>query len=123
MEEAQREKDELVQNMALLQQEKEQLEADKERLQKECEQERERYAQLRKENQVSRARPLGQAQHRGRERIPARCSGSLSLCLLLERSVHSSIILSILSTYLQLSPVVSQHPLVKACKPAQPPKL
>lgn len=53
MEEAQREKDELVKNMALLQQEKEQLEAEKESLQKECEQEKETCAQLRRENQVS----------------------------------------------------------------------
>lgn len=56
MEEAQREKDELVKNMALLQQEKEQLEAEKESVQKECEQEKETCAQLRRENQVSRAR-------------------------------------------------------------------
>lgn len=53
MEEAQREKEELVKNMALLQQEKEQLEAEKESLQKECEQEKEACAQLRRENQVS----------------------------------------------------------------------
>lgn len=53
MEEAQREKDELVTNMALLQQEKEQLETEKESLQKECEQEKETCAQLRRENQVS----------------------------------------------------------------------
>ncbi|XP_044215919.1 tax1-binding protein 1 homolog B isoform X1 [Thunnus albacares] len=51
MEEAQREKDELVTNMALLQQEKEQLETEKESLQKECEQEKETCAQLRRENQ------------------------------------------------------------------------
>uniref|UniRef100_A0A3P8SSJ7 Tax1 (human T-cell leukemia virus type I) binding protein 1b n=1 Tax=Amphiprion percula TaxID=161767 RepID=A0A3P8SSJ7_AMPPE len=51
VEEAQREKDELLKNMALLQQEKEQLEAEKENLQKECEQEKEICAQLRRENQ------------------------------------------------------------------------
>ncbi|XP_073341049.1 tax1-binding protein 1 homolog B isoform X2 [Pagrus major] len=51
VEEAQREKEELVKNMALLQQEKEQLEAEKESLQKECEQEKETCAQLRRENQ------------------------------------------------------------------------
>ncbi|XP_028281378.1 tax1-binding protein 1 homolog B isoform X2 [Parambassis ranga] len=51
VEEAQREKDELLKNMALLQQEKEQLEAEKESLQKECEQEKETCAQLRRENQ------------------------------------------------------------------------
>ncbi|KAM8735039.1 tax1-binding protein 1 homolog B isoform X3 [Acanthopagrus latus] len=51
VEEAQREKDELVKNMALLQQEKEQLEAEKQSLQKECEQEKETCAQLRRENQ------------------------------------------------------------------------
>ncbi|XP_040899461.1 tax1-binding protein 1 homolog B [Toxotes jaculatrix] len=51
VEEAQREKDELVKNMALLQQEKEQLEAEKEKLQKEYEQEKETCAQLRRENQ------------------------------------------------------------------------
>lgn len=53
VEEAQREKEKLVKNMALLQQEKEQLEAEKESLQKECEQEKETCAQLRRENQVS----------------------------------------------------------------------
>lgn len=53
MEEAQREKEELVKNMAVLQQEKEQLEAEKESVQKECEQEKETCAQLRRENQVS----------------------------------------------------------------------
>uniref|UniRef100_A0A3P8SSY3 Tax1 (human T-cell leukemia virus type I) binding protein 1b n=1 Tax=Amphiprion percula TaxID=161767 RepID=A0A3P8SSY3_AMPPE len=52
VEEAQREKDELLKNMALLQQEKEQLEAEKENLQKECEQEKEICAQLRRENQA-----------------------------------------------------------------------
>lgn len=51
MEEAQREKEELVKNMALLQQEKEQLEAEKESLQKECEKEKETCAQLRRESQ------------------------------------------------------------------------
>ncbi|XP_041799017.1 tax1-binding protein 1 homolog B [Chelmon rostratus] len=51
VEEAQREKDELVKNMALLQQEKEQLEAEKECLQKEYEKEKETCAHLRKENQ------------------------------------------------------------------------
>lgn len=53
MEEAQREKDELIKNMTLLQQEKEQLETEKESLHKECEQEKETCAQLRRENQVS----------------------------------------------------------------------
>ncbi|XP_075883442.1 tax1-binding protein 1 homolog B isoform X1 [Nelusetta ayraudi] len=51
VEEAQREKEELVKNMAALQQEKEQLETEKESLQKEFEQEKETCAQLRKENQ------------------------------------------------------------------------
>ncbi|KAM3614686.1 uncharacterized protein V6R79_018001 [Siganus canaliculatus] len=51
VEEAQREKDELVKNMNLLQQEKEQLEAEKEDLQKQCEQEKETCIQLRRENQ------------------------------------------------------------------------
>uniref|UniRef100_I3J4A8 Tax1 (human T-cell leukemia virus type I) binding protein 1b n=1 Tax=Oreochromis niloticus TaxID=8128 RepID=I3J4A8_ORENI len=51
VEEVQREKDELLKNMALLQQEKEQLEAEKESLQKECDQEKENCAQLRRENQ------------------------------------------------------------------------
>lgn len=51
VEEAQREKEELVKNMALLQQEKEQLEAEKDSLQKECEREKETCAQLRRENQ------------------------------------------------------------------------
>ena len=52
MEEAQREKEELVKNMAVVQQEKEQLEVERERLQNECEQEKETCAQLRRENQV-----------------------------------------------------------------------
>lgn len=52
VEEAQKERDELLRNVALLQQEKEQLEAEKESLQTECEQEKEICAQLRKENQV-----------------------------------------------------------------------
>ncbi|XP_029958379.1 tax1-binding protein 1 homolog B isoform X6 [Salarias fasciatus] len=51
VEEAQREKDELLKKMSLVQQEKEQLEAEKESLQKECEQEKETCAQLRRENQ------------------------------------------------------------------------
>ncbi|KAI3360961.1 hypothetical protein L3Q82_013160 [Scortum barcoo] len=51
VEEAQREKEELVKNMTLLQQEKEQLESEKENLQKECEQQKETCAQLRRENQ------------------------------------------------------------------------
>lgn len=54
VEEAEREKEELVKNMAVLQQEKEQLEAEKETLQKQYEQEKETCAQLRRENQVSR---------------------------------------------------------------------
>lgn len=53
VEETQREKEELVKKVALVQQEKEQLEAEKENLKKECEQEKERCAQLRRENQVS----------------------------------------------------------------------
>uniref|UniRef100_A0A8C9X420 Tax1 (human T-cell leukemia virus type I) binding protein 1b n=1 Tax=Sander lucioperca TaxID=283035 RepID=A0A8C9X420_SANLU len=51
MEEAKREKEELVKNMGLLQQEKEQLEAEKESLQKDCEQEKETCAQLRRASQ------------------------------------------------------------------------
>ncbi|KAM9852358.1 tax1-binding protein 1 homolog B isoform 2-T2 [Aulostomus maculatus] len=51
VEEAQREKDELVKNVALLQQEKLQLEEEKQSLQKECEQEREAFAQLKRQNQ------------------------------------------------------------------------
>lgn len=53
VEEAQKERDELLRNMALLQQEKDQLEVEKESLQKECEQEKEICAQLRRESQVS----------------------------------------------------------------------
>lgn len=53
VEETQREKEELVKKLALVQQEKEQLEAEKESLKKECEQEKETCAQLRRENQVS----------------------------------------------------------------------
>ncbi|XP_039660999.1 tax1-binding protein 1 homolog B isoform X2 [Perca fluviatilis] len=51
MEEAKREKEELVKNIGLLQQEKDQLEAEKESLQKECEQEKETCAQLRRASQ------------------------------------------------------------------------
>ncbi|XP_047217968.1 tax1-binding protein 1 homolog B isoform X2 [Girardinichthys multiradiatus] len=51
VEEAQREKDELLKNMAFLQQEKEQLEAERDGLQKEFEQEKEICAQLRGEVQ------------------------------------------------------------------------
>ncbi|XP_034408813.1 tax1-binding protein 1 homolog B isoform X3 [Cyclopterus lumpus] len=51
LEEAQREKGELVKNTALLLHEKEQLEAEKESLQKECEQEKETCAELRRESQ------------------------------------------------------------------------
>ena len=54
VEEAQREKEELVKNIALLQHEKEQLEAEKESLLKEFEQERDTCVQLRRENQVSK---------------------------------------------------------------------
>ncbi|KAM4735866.1 tax1-binding protein 1 homolog B isoform 2-T2 [Anableps anableps] len=51
VEEAQRENDELLKNMALIQQEKEQLEAQKDSLQKEFEQGKETCAQLRREIQ------------------------------------------------------------------------
>ncbi|XP_068999068.1 tax1-binding protein 1 homolog B isoform X2 [Embiotoca jacksoni] len=51
VEEAQREKEELLKNMALLQQEKEQLDAEKETLQEEFAQQKETCAQLRRENQ------------------------------------------------------------------------
>uniref|UniRef100_A0A1A8LAH2 Tax1 (Human T-cell leukemia virus type I) binding protein 1b n=1 Tax=Nothobranchius pienaari TaxID=704102 RepID=A0A1A8LAH2_9TELE len=51
VEEAQKEKDELLRNLALLQQEKEQLEEEKESLQKGCEREKEICAQLKRENQ------------------------------------------------------------------------
>ncbi|XP_034030895.1 tax1-binding protein 1 homolog B isoform X2 [Thalassophryne amazonica] len=51
VEEAQREKEELVKNVNVLQQEKEQLEAEKKNLQKECEQKEETCMQLRRENQ------------------------------------------------------------------------
>ncbi|XP_017282043.1 tax1-binding protein 1 homolog B [Kryptolebias marmoratus] len=51
VEEVQKERDELLKNMALLQQEKEQLEVEKESLQKECEQEKEICIQLRRESQ------------------------------------------------------------------------
>ncbi|XP_054903745.1 tax1-binding protein 1 homolog B isoform X1 [Poeciliopsis prolifica] len=51
VEEAQREKDELLKSLALIQQEKEQLDAEKESLQKEFEQEKETCAQLRREIQ------------------------------------------------------------------------
>lgn len=53
MEEVQREKDELVKNLTLLQNQKEQLEAEKEAMLKESEQEKESYALLKRENQVS----------------------------------------------------------------------
>lgn len=53
MEEAQRDREELVKHTTLLQHEKEQLDAEKESLQKECEQEKETCAELRRESQVS----------------------------------------------------------------------
>lgn len=53
VEETQREKEELIKKLALLQQEKEQLDAEQESLKKECEQEKESCVQLRRENQVS----------------------------------------------------------------------
>ncbi|XP_056300455.1 tax1-binding protein 1 homolog B isoform X2 [Pseudoliparis swirei] len=51
MEEAQRDREELVKHTTLLQHEKEQLDAEKESLQKECEQEKETCAELRRESQ------------------------------------------------------------------------
>ncbi|TNN78424.1 Tax1-binding protein 1 B [Liparis tanakae] len=51
MEEAQRQKEELVKHTTLLQHERDQLDAEKESLQKECEQEKETCAELRRESQ------------------------------------------------------------------------
>ncbi|KAG8010130.1 Tax1-binding protein 1-like protein B [Nibea albiflora] len=85
MEEAQREKDELVKNMALLQQEKEQLEAEKESLQKECEQEKETCAQLRRENQE--VQNSNQALQEEKEEVKRRLEEATSRVIQLEEDL------------------------------------
>ncbi|XP_010740212.3 tax1-binding protein 1 homolog B [Larimichthys crocea] len=85
MEEAQREKDELVKNMALLQQEKEQLEAEKESLQKECEQEKETCAQLRRENQE--VQNSSQALQEEKEEVKRRLEEATSRVIQLEEDL------------------------------------
>ncbi|KAE8288703.1 Tax1-binding protein 1-like protein B [Larimichthys crocea] len=85
MEEAQREKDELVKNMAVLQQEKEQLEAEKESLQKECEQEKETCAQLRRENQE--VQNSSQALQEEKEEVKRRLEEATSRVIQLEEDL------------------------------------
>ncbi|XP_030013432.1 tax1-binding protein 1 homolog B isoform X2 [Sphaeramia orbicularis] len=85
MEEAQREKDELVKNMALLQKEKEQLEAEKEGLVKECEQEKETCVQLRRENQDIQS--SSQALQEEKEEVKRRLEEATSRVLQLEEDL------------------------------------
>lgn len=85
MEEAQREKDELVKNMALLQKEKEQLEAEKEGLMKECEQEKETCVQLRRENQDIQS--SSQALQEEKEEVKRRLEEATSRVLQLEEDL------------------------------------
>lgn len=85
VEEAQREKDELITNMALLQQEKEQLEAEKESLQKECEQEKETCAQLKRENQE--VQNSAQALQEEKEEVKRRLEEATARVLQLEEDL------------------------------------
>ncbi|XP_042345583.1 tax1-binding protein 1 homolog B isoform X1 [Plectropomus leopardus] len=85
MEEAQREKEELVKNIALLQQEKEQVEAEKESLQKECEQEKETCAQLRRESQE--AQNSSQALQEEKEEVKRRLEEATARVIQLEEDL------------------------------------
>ncbi|XP_026148819.1 tax1-binding protein 1 homolog B isoform X2 [Mastacembelus armatus] len=85
VEEAQREKEELVKNMALLQQEKEQLEAEKESLQKECEQQKETCAELRRENQEMQN--SSQALQEEREEVKRRLEEATARVIQLEEDL------------------------------------
>ncbi|XP_056141576.1 tax1-binding protein 1 homolog B [Lampris incognitus] len=85
MEEAQREKEELAKNMAILQQEKEQLEAEKESLQKELVQEKEACAQLRQENQEVQS--SSQALQEEREEVKRRLEEATAKILQLEEDL------------------------------------
>ncbi|XP_059194932.1 tax1-binding protein 1 homolog B [Centropristis striata] len=85
MEEALREKEELVKNMTLLQQEKEQLEATKESLQKECEQEKEACAQLRRESQEVQS--SSQALQEEKEEVKRRLEEATARVLQLEEDL------------------------------------
>nr|XP_057941572.1 tax1-binding protein 1 homolog B isoform X2 [Doryrhamphus excisus] len=81
VEEAQRDKDELVKKVALLQQEMEQLEAAKESLQKECEQEKENCAMLKRQNQEvqSSAKALQEEKEEVKRRLEEATSRVLQL--------------------------------------------
>ncbi|XP_054637805.1 tax1-binding protein 1 homolog B isoform X3 [Dunckerocampus dactyliophorus] len=85
VEEAQRDKDELVKKMALLQQELEQLEAAKESLQKECEQEKENYAMLKRQNQEVQA--SAKALQEEKEEVKRRLEEATSKVLQLEEDL------------------------------------
>ncbi|KAM3872703.1 tax1-binding protein 1 homolog B [Diretmus argenteus] len=85
VEEAQREKEELIKNMTLLQQEKEQLEAEKKSLQKECEHEKETCAQLRRENQEVQS--SSQALQEEREEVKRRLEEATARVLQLEEDL------------------------------------
>ncbi|XP_013864206.1 tax1-binding protein 1 homolog B [Austrofundulus limnaeus] len=85
VEEAQKERDELLRNMALLQQEKEQLEAEKESLQKECEQEKEICAQLRRESQE--AQHSSQALQEEKEEVRRRLEEATARIVQLEEDL------------------------------------
>ncbi|XP_068179246.1 tax1-binding protein 1 homolog B isoform X2 [Antennarius striatus] len=85
VEETQREKEELVKNMALLQQEKSQLETEKETLQKECEQEKKTCAQLRRENQE--VQNSSQSLQEEKEEVKRRLEEATSRVLQLEEDL------------------------------------
>ncbi|XP_028436362.1 tax1-binding protein 1 homolog B isoform X2 [Perca flavescens] len=85
MEEAKREKEELVKNIGLLQQEKDQLEAEKESLQKECEQEKETCAQLRRASQE--VQNSSQALQEEKEEVKRRLEEATARVLQLEEDL------------------------------------
>uniref|UniRef100_A0AAV2MDG2 UBZ1-type domain-containing protein n=1 Tax=Knipowitschia caucasica TaxID=637954 RepID=A0AAV2MDG2_KNICA len=85
MEEVQREKEELVKNMSLLQNQREQLEVEKEALLKECELEKERHAQLKRENQD--IQNSSQALHEEKEEMKTRLTEATSRVIQLEEDL------------------------------------
>lgn len=85
VEEAQREKDELLKNMALIQQEREQLEAEKDGLQKEFEQQKETCAQLRRE--IQEALHSSQALQEEKEEVKRRLEESTARIVQLEEDL------------------------------------
>lgn len=85
VEEAQREKDELLKNMALIQQEREQLEAEKDGLQKEFEQQKETCAQLRRE--IQEALHSSQALQEEKEEVKRRLEEATARVVQLEEDL------------------------------------